>query len=332
MMTRKTLGRGLDALFESTPPLATPATSATPSANTAAPAAPVDDHAMLMVSVDRISPGPFQPRRNFDPLKLQELTRAIASQGIIEPLIVRLKPDHDSGGEPSYELIAGERRLRAARAAGLTAVPVVVRRLDDRAALEMSLVENIAREDLNAIEEGRAFQRLSVEFGLNHEEIAARVGKSRPYVSNAMRLLELAPEVLAMVERGELSPGLARPLLAISPPAAQIETARQIVQHRLNARGVEQIATTTRAPRGNGMRTMPREPQLGDPNLRSFADSLQKILKRRVRIVRRRGRSPGRIEIDFYDDQDLNNLAKMLLEAADISMRPRPAAPSRDNV
>ena len=168
-----------------------------------------------MAPVGSITPGPFQPRINFDKERLAELTRAIQSQGIIEPLIVR-RIDAPEADGPRYELIAGERRLRAARAAGLEAVPVVVRELDDRAALEMSLVENIVREDLNAVEEGLAFFRLVEHFELTHDEIAARVGKSRPYVGNTIRLLELPQPILNMIAKGQLTAGQARPLLAIA--------------------------------------------------------------------------------------------------------------------
>src|ERR1039458_6379608 len=180
-MMRKPLGRGLDALIGA-------------GAAGIEIGADIDSGAggahFKLAPVASITAGPFQPRINFDKERLAELTRAIQSQGIIEPLIVRRVAGVSAAGEidgPRYELIAGERRLRAARAAGLEAVPVVVRELDDRAALEMSLVENIVREDLNAVEEGLAFFRLVEHFALTHDEIAARVGKSRPYVGNAIR-------------------------------------------------------------------------------------------------------------------------------------------------
>ena len=166
-----------------------------------------------MAPVGSITPGAFQPRINFDKERLAELTLAIQSQGIIEPLIVR-RIDAPENDGPRYELIAGERRLRAARAAGLETVPVVVRELDDRAALEMSLVENIVRENLNAVEEGLAFFRLVDHFGLTHDQVAARVGKSRSYVSNSIRLLELPQEILNMIAKGaaQRGTGAASPL------------------------------------------------------------------------------------------------------------------------
>jgi ParB family chromosome partitioning protein len=296
-MMRKPLGRGLDALIGN-------------SAAARIESGADDSHGgqFTMAPVGSIAPGAFQPRINFDKERLAELTRAIQSQGIIEPLIVRRIDAADADG-PRYELIAGERRLRAARAAGLETVPVVVRELDDRAALEMSLVENIVREDLNAVEEGLAFFRLVDHFELSQDEIAARVGKSRPYVSNALRLLELPQLILNMIARRELTAGQARPLLAIQSPEKQLSAARRIAAVGISARGAEEMATANR-PRGSknaGARSS------GDANLNALAEGLQRALKRKVRIFKRRGRSPGRIEIDYYDDNDLTAVAEMLL-------------------
>ena len=303
-MIRKPLGRGLDALI----------------GNSAA--SPVDavaeDNAggqFRMAPVGSITPGAFQPRINFDKERLAELTLAIQSQGIIEPLIVRRIDAPDNDG-PRYELIAGERRLRAARAAGLETVPVVVRELDDRAALEMSLVENIVRENLNAVEEGLAFFRLVDHFGLTHDQVAARVGKSRSYVSNSIRLLELPQEILNMIAKGQLNAGQARPLLSIASVDAQLSAARRIAAVGISARGAEEIATASR-PRTKTAAAR----SAGDANLNALAEGLQRALKRKVRIFKRRGRSPGRIEIDYYDDNDLTAVAEILLGNARGSMR-----------
>ena len=297
-MTRKPLGRGLDALIANT----------SPDPQSEAPAGDMGAEGMRMVAPDRIDPSPFQPRRHFDPERLEELTRAIRSQGIIEPLVVRPRGSND--GAPRYELIAGERRLRAARAAGLESVPVVVREIEDHQALEMSLVENLVREDLNAIEEARGFERLAREFNLGHEDIAARIGKSRPYVSNAIRLLDLAPGVLEMIERGELSAGQARPLLGIASPQAQLVAARQVAGRKISARGAEEIASRVR--HATGAKT-PRPGAPVDPNLAALSDSLRRMLKRRVRVVPAEGGAPGRIEIEYYDDFDLTALAATLI-------------------
>ena len=304
-MIRKPLGRGLDALI----------------GNVAAPIEAVaggEDNAggqFRMAPLGSITPGAFQPRINFDKERLAELTLAIQSQGIIEPLIVR-RIDAPENDGPRYELIAGERRLRAARAAGLETVPVVVRELDDRAALEMSLVENIVRENLNAVEEGLAFFRLVDHFGLTHDQVAARVGKSRSYVSNSIRLLELPQEILNMIAKGELNAGQARPLLSIASLDAQLSAARRIAAVGISARGAEEIATASR-PRTKTAAAR----SAGDANLNALAEGLQRALKRKVRIFKRRGRSPGRIEIDYYDDNDLTAVAEMLLGNARASMR-----------
>ena len=287
-MMRKPLGRGLDALIENT----------LPEAETAQ---------VLFVPIDEIAPCPWQPRTHFDPERLAELAAAIKSQGIIEPLIVRFYSEAATGHE-QYELIAGERRLRAARLAGLQKVPALVRDLDNRGALEMALVENLAREDLNAVEEGRALARLHKEFSQSHDEIAARIGKSRPYVSNSIRLLDLPEPVLEMIEQGKLTAGQARPLLTLGSADAQITAARGIVERGLTARGAEAIASEHRRKR-NG--AAPR--RVDDPNLNALAEGLQRALKRKVRIVKRRGKHPGRIELDFYDDNDLTALASMLM-------------------
>jgi len=174
----------------------------------------------------------LQPRRHFDSARLQELAQAIRSQGIIEPLVVRPLPAGDGGAAavsaaaPRYELIAGERRWRAARIAGLDAVPIVVRELDDHAALEMSLVENLMREDLNPVDEARGFARLVQGFAMSHDRIAERIGKSRPYVTNTMRLLELAAPVVQMAERGELKAGQ----VLLKPPVAHADEAIDAVE------------------------------------------------------------------------------------------------------
>ena len=307
-MIRKPLGRGLDALIERGAGDRDGGSGGAPS--------------FLMVEPDRIVASPFQPRRHFDAEKLQELTNAIRTQGIIEPLIVR--PLASEFDEPRYELIAGERRLRAARAAGLTVVPVVVREVDDHAALEMSLVENLVREDLNAVEEARAFVRLSREFNLSHEEIAARIGKSRPYVTNTMRLLELPIPVVEMIARGGLTPGQARPLLRMGSADEQIAAAARIAEGKLSAREAEQMASDqrpvsrtiiNRIEGDRQQRSSLRSEVRPDANLGALAESIQKALKRKVRLSPKHGKMPGRIELEYYDDDDLTGLSRMLIVA-----------------
>lgn len=293
---RKPLGRGLDALI----------------GNSSVAVPPIEmiagDGHLAMIAVGNLVPGEYQPRLNFNKERMEELKRAIQTQGIIEPLIARRIAAGDDG-IARYELIAGERRLRAARELGLEFVPVVVRELDDRAALEMALVENLAREELSAIEEGIAFKRLSKYFSQSHDQIAERVGKSRPYVTNTIRLLELPQEVIELIVAGLLSAGQARPLLSINSADAQIAAAKGIVTERISARGAEQIGAAVRASR---VPSRERERIDVDPNENALAESLQRALKRKVRIVRARGKSPGRIEIDYYDENDLTALAETI--------------------
>lgn len=305
-MTRRALGRGLDALIESTEPVAVNGHEAESSGHTKAEAPNGGGPAVTMVPPEKIVASPFQPRRYFDPAKLEELINAIKAQGVIEPLIVR--PIAGRNGSAAYELIAGERRLRASRDAGLAAVPVIVRELDDRAALEMSLVENLLREDLNAIEEGRAFIRLNKEFNLTHEEIATRIGKSRPYVTNMIRLMELPLPVIDMIGRGELTGGQVRPLLTMGSPEAQVAAARSIVEGKISARGVEEMTAVVRE-----VRIGERAKSTVDANLSALEESLQRALKRKVKIVRQRGKKPGRVELEYYDEEDLNGLAERLM-------------------
>lgn len=288
-MLRRPLGRGLDALIENT--LAQPGAGQ-----------------VSLVRLDEIAPGPYQPRTHFDPERLAELAQAIKSQGIIEPLIVRFTGADGSSRQP-YQLIAGERRLRAARLVGLERVPAMLRELDDRGALEMALVENLAREELNPVEEGRAMKRLNLDFGQTHDDIAARIGKSRPYVSNALRLLELPEAVLDLIALSKLTVGQARPLLALASADAQIAAARAILERGLTARSAEALAQEQRRRRNPGM---PR-PANDDPNLNALVEGLQRALKRKVRIIKKRGKSPGRVELDYYDENDLNALASALM-------------------
>jgi len=290
-MIRKPLGRGLGALIEGAPAAAESAAS--PPSN------------FIDVPLHQIVPSPFQPRRHFDGESLRELAEAIRAQGVIEPLVVRPVAERGLGGL-RYELIAGERRLRAAKQAGLETVPVVVRDLDDRAALEMSLVENLAREDLNAVDEARAFTRLAREFALSHEQIAQRIGKSRPYVSNTIRLLDLPEAVLQMLESGELTSGQVRPLIALESASAQIAAAREIAARGISARGAEELS------RKRQVHARPAAAPAADVHLQALVEGLQRALKRKIRVVRGRGKAPGRIEIEFYDDNDLTALATML--------------------
>ncbi len=303
-MTRRPLGRGLDALI-SGGDAATSANGHVDSAGGQAGTPPA--LTILMVEQDRIVTSRFQPRQVFEPQALAELAAAIKSQGIVEPLIVR----PSTAG--NYELIAGERRLRASRLAGLERVPVIVRELDDRGALEISLVENLLREDLKPIEEGNAFSRLNREFALTHEEIANRIGKSRTYVTNMIRLTELPPTIIEMINAGTLTAGQVRPLVALGTADEQIEQALLIAEGKLSARDAEQLAAARkRSEERQKSVSHAKADALADPNLKALTESIQRALKRKVQITQRRGRRPGRIELEYYNDDDLTILARAL--------------------
>jgi len=273
---RKALGRGLGALI--------PQASAPPS-----PAAE------RMLPIRDIAPNPFQPRAHFDEAALAEMVESIRAQGVIQPLVVRR-------GENGFELVAGERRLRAARLAGLETVPVTIRDLDDRQTLEIALVENLQREDLGALEEAAAYERLMREFGLTQEEIAGRVGKSRPAVANTLRLLQLPEPVLEEVRRGTLSPGHARSLLALGSGAEQISIAREAVRRGLSVRQLEsriRLRATLK-------------PRRSTPNLHvnDVETQLSRSLGTRVRVVGSAKR--GRILIEYYSAEELEQLITRL--------------------
>jgi ParB family transcriptional regulator, chromosome partitioning protein len=306
-MTRRPLGRGLDALISG----AEATTPANGRVDSAVGQTGTSSLAVLMVEPERIVASRFQPRQFFEQEALEELAAALKAQGVVEPLIVRPTP------AGVYELIAGERRLRAARLAQLERVPVIVRQLDDRAALEISLVENLLREDLNSIEEGNAFSRLNREFGLTHEQIAGRIGKSRAYVTNVIRLTELPSAVLDMITKGILTAGQVRPLLTLQSADEQIAQARLIADAKLSARDAEQLASTKkRVEIKSGQTRAGRADLQTDPNLKALSESIQRALKRRVQITQRRGRRPGLIELEYYSDDDLTILGRVLLRSS----------------
>ncbi len=245
--------------------------------------------------VEQIHPSPKQPRRRFDHEATTGLADSIRTQGLIQPVLVRPRA---AGG---YELIAGERRWRAAQEAGLPTVPVVVREADDRDSLLLGLVENVAREDLSPVEEAHAYAVLTDEFGLSLGEISERVGRSKPAVSNAIRLLELPEDVLAMVERRELSEGHARAVLAVPDHAERRQLARKIVRQGLSVRAAE------RAARWAGARTKPRRSPPVDPEL---AGRVRTALERMTGIEPRV--AGNRVEIPFDDERQLAELAEAL--------------------
>jgi len=254
---------------------------------------------LLEIPVDAIHPNPRQPRRRFEADAASGLAESVRRQGVIQPLLVRPR------GVGGYEIVAGERRWRAAREAGRETVPAVVRAVDDRETLVLGLVENVAREQLTPIEEARAYAVLIDEFGLALGEVAERVGRSKPSVSNRIRLLELPDDVLGMVERGQLSEGHARAVLAVPDHEGRRRLAREIVRRGLSVRAAEQRAKWA------GARQRPRAPSVPvDPALANrVSTALERLTGRPARIV------AGRVEIPFGDEHDLAEVAEALENA-----------------
>jgi len=288
---RKALGRGLEALL--------PTSGAFP----AAPAAPAPS-GLLHLPVDAITPNPDQPRSTFPPDELAELSASIRMHGVLQPVVVR----RVGGG---YQLIAGERRLRAARMAGLEQIPAVVRESDERARMELALVENLQREDLPPLDEAEAYRLLMEEYDLTQEEVATRVGKSRPAVANALRLLGLPDEVKARLRAGELTAGHARAVLSVPGTDEQVALAREIAERGLPKSEAERVAAARRArPPASRPRATARNAARDDPNWRAVTDVLTRKLGTRVRLVpKARG---GTIEIEFYSAEELDRLVHQL--------------------
>jgi ParB family chromosome partitioning protein len=254
---------------------------------------------LLQVPVGSIRPNTRQPRRRLDGEGIDELAESIRAQGLVQPVVVRSAPD---GG---YELIAGERRWRAARVAGLATIPALVRDSDDRDSLLVALVENVAREDLSPVDEARAYAVLMDEFGLGLGEVAEQVGRSKPTVSNRVRLLELPDDVLGLVERGQLSEGHARAVLAVPDNEERRRLVRRIVRQGLSVRAAE------RAARWAGAKTKPRRRQPVDPALAERArDALRRLTGADAKVT------AGRIELYFEDELALEEMVESLERAS----------------
>ena len=278
---KKGLGLGLDALF---------------AANDLEEA----EGELLTLPIAKVEPREAQPRKNFEEEALQTLADSIAQYGLIQPIVARKLP---SG---YYQIIAGERRWRASRMAGLTEVPVRVITADDRRTAELALVENLQREDLNPIEEAKGYKTLMEDYGLTQEETAKSVGRSRPAVANSLRLLSLSPRVMDLVEKKELSAGHARALLPLSNEKLQWDAAQEVLKKSLSVRRTEQLAARmSRAP-------APEKPE--DPLAVNYAvevaEELSKLLGRKVRLLE--GAKGGKIELEYYDADDRENLIDAL--------------------
>jgi len=282
---RRALGRGLDALLPTLP------------------AAPIRD-GVQHIELSRIDPNPYQARQHFHQERLRELSQSLKNHGVVQPVVVRRNGDR-------FTLIAGERRWRAAALAGLAAVPAIVRDVPDREVLELTLVENIQREDLNPIETAEAFARLANEAGLTHEQIADRTGKDRATVTNLLRLLRLPKEVRDKVASGELSPGHARALLMLPTESAQTALAARIVVQGLSVRQVEEMVKGSSGKSGNVITLAKIEQQvLEDPNVRAAVEVLERALGTRVRL--KGNDMHGKIIIEYYSSEDLDRIYAVL--------------------
>ena len=291
---RKVLGKGLSALIPTARAVHdAPTHHMTESVAVAPPEPAKPNH----IPVSEIAPNPLQPRTVFDPARLQELAQSIQANGLIQPLIVRRKGER-------YELVAGERRLRAAQIAGLAEVPAVVQDYADDRILEVALIENLQREDLNPIETAQALERLGRELNLTHEEIGRRTGKDRSTIANLIRLLRLPPEVQLLLAEHRLFMGHARAILGLPDEAAQIDLANKVAAQGLSARQVERIVQKATERRESND---PKEEAKQDPNIRAAIDQLESTLGTRVRITEKNDQR-GRIEIEYYSQDDLHRI------------------------
>jgi ParB family transcriptional regulator, chromosome partitioning protein len=290
-MNKRPLGRGLNALLSTV-------------------SSPVDNEEVLEVELDLIRPNRQQPRTHFDEAKLEELAQSIRTSGIIQPLLVRR-----AGG--FFELIAGERRWRAAQLAGLSRVPAIVRDIPEDRILELALIENIQRQELNPVEEANAYRKLIESLHLTQEEIAERVGRDRTFITNYLRILKLPAEIQSLLESEKLSFGHARALLAIEDAQTQRRFAQRIIKHSWSVRETER-----RVKHLDQQKPAPpkRAAASSDPNIRAAEARLRRHLQTQVRIVSAIAGNPGRIEIEYYDLSDLNRLYELIITG------PRPAS------
>jgi ParB family chromosome partitioning protein len=282
-MTRRALGRGLSALLSDKP--------ATTSEE------------MVEIDLDLIEPNNFQPRTSFDEERLEQLAQSIRANGIIQPLLVRrLSADR-------YQLVAGERRWRAAQRAGLYRVPCVVKDIPEDKMLELALIENIQRQELNAIEEAQAYKRLIETLGLTQEMVAQRVGRDRTFITNYLRLLRLPEDIQRMVEAEQLSMGHARALLGVDEPEIQRKMAKEVSEKGLSVRQVERAIK--RIVEGEEAETV--TPIKEDPNFKAAEDKLRRKLSSKVHILVNQKSSGGKIEVEFFDDNDLNRIYEIIM-------------------
>ncbi len=284
-MTRKALGRGLGALLSAERP----------------PGLGDDQYE---VELELIDPSPVQPRSHFDDASLQELAQSISAHGVVQPVLLRPK-------ESRFELVAGERRLRAAKIAGLERIPAVVREIEDNDLLELALIENIQREDLNPIEEAQAYKNLIEAVGLTQESVGERVGRDRSYITNYLRLLRLPEDIQRLLAEKKISTGHARTLLGLEHLDEQRRIARRIMDKGLSVRATESLVRGL--TEGSGKRKGHSAPGANDPNVRAAEDKLRRRFSTQVRIVQASNGTGGKIEISYYGSTDLNRVFELLM-------------------
>ena len=306
-MPRNALGRGLGALIREPEPAVpsfenqNPASVAVSGGAAAAPARDTANSGPTEIDIDLIEPSPYQPRTRFREEALDELARSIQASGIIQPIVVRPIGNR-------FQLIAGERRWRAAQRAGLKKVAAIAKHVSDELALEMTLVENIQREDLNPIEAARAFERLMEEFQLTQESVAERTGKDRATVANAVRLLKLESGIQDWIEEGKLSAGHGRALLAVIDPQLRMRYAQRASRGGLTVRQIERLASR----HARGRKEKPEAHV--DPNVREALDELQRHLGTKILLRQRTKVRPGQLVLEYYDDAQLMGLYDRLMK------------------
>jgi ParB family transcriptional regulator, chromosome partitioning protein len=300
-MPRNALGRGLGALIREPEPQVQPPQTPAAVGAVAPPTREIMSAGPQQIDIDLIDPSPYQPRTRFREEALEELARSIKASGIIQPLVVR-----PIAGR--FQLIAGERRWRAAQRAGLTKVSAIVRHVSDELALEMTLVENIQREDLNAIETARAFDRLMDEFQLTQEAVAERTGKDRATVANAVRLLKLEPTIQEWIEEGKLSAGHGRALLAVADPQLRMRYAHRASRGGLTVRQIERLAAR-RVRSASPVISIPQ-----DANIRAALDELQRHLGTKVLLREKTKMRPGQLVLEYYEEAQLMGLYDRLMK------------------
>jgi ParB family chromosome partitioning protein len=261
------------------------------------------------IAIELIDPSPLQPRSVFDDGKLDDLAKSIRTNGVVQPVLLRRKGNR-------FELIAGERRWRAAELAGLVKIPAVIRSVPDDKVLEIALIENIQREDLNPIEEARAYKKLIETLGLTQETVGERVGRDRSYVTNFLRLLKLPEDLQELLQAGRISTGHARTLLGVDHPDIQRRIARRIIEHGLSVRATEELVRVAVTKAAQPVPKPIAKGQAADPNIRAAESKLRRYFGTKVRIVQSSNSPSGKIELEFYNQSDLNRLYGLLTQAS----------------